>query len=189
MLEVLKESLKTCPIVKREKDGVIYNYFINPITDGIPEVTAELLRDVTDGITASVDFKNVDKILVTEAMGIHIGTALTLATDIPFVVIRKREYKLPGEVVIGQETGYSNGTLYMNFINKGDRVVIIDDVISTGGTIKGILPAVKIAGAEISDLLFVISRSKEKLDLGIPYKTLVTIDVDESGVKIIDSAY
>ncbi len=187
MLEILKKSLLTCPMVKREKDGVVYNYFINPITDGIPAVTAELLRDVTAAMLKSLDLKGVDKIVVSEAMGIHIGTALTLATGIPFVVIRKREYRLPGEVVIGQETGYSKGTLYMNYVNKGDRVVIIDDVISTGGTIKGILPALKIAGAELVDILFVVNRGSP--DIGIPYKTLVTIDVDENGVKIIDSAF
>ncbi len=187
MLEVLKESLLTCPMVKREKEGIVYNYFVNPISDGIPAVTAELLRDVTLAMIKSLDLRNVDKIVVTEAMGIHIGTALTLATGIPFVVIRKRDYRLPGEVVIGQETGYSKGTLYMNCVNKGDRVIIIDDVISTGGTIKGILPALKIAGAELVDILFVINRGSP--DIGIPYKTLVTISVDQNGVKIIDSAY
>ncbi len=187
MLEVLKESLLTCPMVKREKNGVVYNYFIHPITDGVPAVTAELLRDVTLAMIKSLDLNNVDKIVVTEAMGIHIGTALTLATGIPFVVIRKREYRLPGEVVIGQETGYSKGTLYMNCVNKGDRVIIIDDVISTGGTIKGILPALKIAGAELVDLLFVVNRGSP--DIGVPYKTLVTIKVDQNGVKIIDSAF
>ena len=44
MLEILKESLLTCPMVKREKDGVLYNYFINPITDGIRKSRRKLLR-------------------------------------------------------------------------------------------------------------------------------------------------
>ena len=75
----------------------------------------------------------------------------------------------------------------MNCVNKGDRVIFIDDVISTGGTIKGILPALKTAGAELVDMLFVINRGSP--DIGIPYKTLVTISVEQNGVKIIDSAY
>ena len=46
-----------------------------------------------------------------EAMGIHLATALSLETGIPFVVVRKRQYGLPGEVAVHQTTGYSQGEL------------------------------------------------------------------------------
>ncbi len=79
MLEVLKKTLHTCPIVKRGE----YTYFIHPITDGVPLVEPALLRDVACSLFKALDFSNVDKIIVTEAMGIHIGTVLSLMTDIP----------------------------------------------------------------------------------------------------------
>ena len=48
-------------------------------------------------------------------MGIHLATALSLATDIPFVIIRKRQYGLAGEKEIrSQKTGYGSSKLYIN---------------------------------------------------------------------------
>ncbi len=60
---------------------------------------------------------------------------------------------------------------------KGDRVVIIDDVVSTGGTMKALLAALEIAGAEVKDVCIVIQRGTP--DIGRPYKSLVRIDVTD----------
>jgi len=173
MLEKLVESLETCPMVKRGE----YNYFIHPITDGVPIVEPALLRDVCTAMIKVLDLKNVDKIVVVEAMGIHIGSVLSTMTDIPMTVMRKREYKLPSEVAVHQTTGYSKGELYLNGVYKGDRVVIIDDVISTGGTMRALLQALEIAGAEVVDVCFAIQRGEPSI--GRPYKSLVKIDVTE----------
>ena len=154
-----------------------YNYFIHPITDGVPIVEPALLRDVCTAMIKIMDLNNVDKIVAVEAMGIHIGSVLSTMTDIPMTVVRKREYKLPFEVPVHQTTGYSKGELYLNGVYKSDRVVIIDDVVSTGGTIMAILKALDIAGAEVVDVCIVIQRGNP--DIGRPYKSLVRIEVDE----------
>ena len=173
MLEKLTESLETCPIVKRGE----YNYFIHPITDGVPLVEPALLRDVCSAMIKVLDLNGVDKIVVVEAMGIHIGSVLSVMTDIPMVVMRKREYKLPHEIPVHQKTGYSKGELYLNGVYKGDRVIIVDDVVSTGGTMKALLAALEIAGAEVKDVCIVIQRGNP--DIGRPYKSLVKIEVDD----------
>ena len=154
MLDLLVESLETCPMVKRGE----YNYFIHPITDGVPVVEPALLRDVCSAMIKLIDWKDVDKIVVVEAMGIHIGAVLSAMTDIPMTVMRKREYKMPGEVAVHQTTGYSKGELYINGIQKGERVVIIDDVVSTGGTMRALLQALEIAGADVVDVCIAIQR-------------------------------
>ena len=154
-----------------------YNYFIHPITDGVPVVEPALLRDVSSAMIKMIDWKDVDKIVVVEAMGIHIGAVLSVMTDIPMTVMRKREYKMPGEVAVHQTTGYSKGELYINGIQKGDRVVIIDDVVSTGGTMRALLKALEIAGADVVDVCIAIQRGNP--DIGRPYKSLVRIDVTE----------
>ena len=126
-----------------------YNYFIHPITDGVPIVEPALLRDVCSAMIKVLDLNDVDKIVVVEAMGIHIGAVLSVMTDIPMTVMRKREYKLPSEVPVHQKTGYSKGELYLNGVYKGDRVVIIDDVVSTGGTMRALLSALEIAAPRL----------------------------------------
>ncbi|HUU75090.1 MAG TPA: hypoxanthine/guanine phosphoribosyltransferase [Methanoregulaceae archaeon] len=179
MLEKLIESLESCPIVKRGE----YHYFIHPITDGVPEIQPALLREVATAMVKVLDLNGVNRILVAEAMGIHIGSVISTLTDIPMNIVRKREYKLPGEIAIHQTTGYSKGQLYLNGIHPGDRVVIVDDVVSTGGTTRALLKALEIAGAEVADICFAIRRGNA--DIGRPYKALVTIDVTDR-VQIID---
>jgi len=154
-----------------------YNYFIHPITDGVPVVESALLRDVACAMIKVLDLNAIDKIVVVEAMGIHIGAVLSVMTDIPMTVMRKREYKMPGEVAVHQTTGYSKGELYINGIKKGERVVIIDDVVSTGGTMRALLKALEIAGAEVVDVCIAIQRGRP--DIGRPYKSLVRIEVAE----------
>ncbi len=180
MLDRLKESLLNAPVIKRGD----YYYFIHPITDGVPELRSDLIREVSAYIIKIANM-DLDKIVTIEAMGIHIGTALSLLTDIPLVIIRKKKYDLPGEIVINQSTGYSEDKLYMNGIFKGDKVLIVDDVISTGGTMQATINAIEIAGAEIKDIVVVISRGEGEQKIkerGHPLKVLVRVDVSEGNV-------
>jgi adenine phosphoribosyltransferase len=183
MPNLLESSLKAAPLVKRGE----YNYFIHPITDGVPYIEPRLLEEVTDKILAVAE-QGFDKILTIEAMGIHIGTALALRTGKPLSIIRKRPYNLPGEVVVDQSTGYSKGKLFLNGISKDERLIIIDDVISTGGTLKAVIWAVNKIGAVIVDNVVVIERgegAQQLRDAGVPLKTLVKVDVDSKGVTIM----
>lgn len=70
MLDKLKNSLLEAPVFKRGS----YNYFIHPITDGVPEVRPDLIREVTANIVRIANLE-VDKIVTVEAMGIPIGIA------------------------------------------------------------------------------------------------------------------
>ncbi|MCK4269045.1 MAG: adenine phosphoribosyltransferase, partial [Methanogenium sp.] len=114
MFDKLIKSFETCPIVKRGE----YNYFIHPISDGVPLIESALLREVAALMLKVLNLDGVNKIVVTEAMGIHIGVALSLITDIPLTIVRKRCYDLPGEIALHQTTGYSKGELYMNGITE-----------------------------------------------------------------------
>jgi adenine phosphoribosyltransferase len=179
MLKRLVDSLETCPIVKRGE----YNYFIHPVTDGVPIVDPALLREVGCAMVKVLDLNNVNKIVVAEAMGIHIGTVVSLMTDIPLNIVRKREYKLPGEIAVHQATGYSKGELYLNGIETGDRVVVVDDVVSTGGTLRALIQALDLAGADIIDICFAIQRGEP--DIGRPFKSLVRIEVTDR-VRVVE---
>jgi len=150
-----------------------------------------LIREVISQIIRMADL-DVDKIVTIEAMGIPIGMALSLATDIPLVIIRKRKYGLPGEIEVSQVTGYSKSDLFLNGIEKGDRVIVVDDVVSTGGTALATLDALKAAGAIIKDLVVVIERGDGALRLSLKghgIKTMVRVEVGEKGVTTVEETY
>jgi len=179
MLKRLINSLETCPIVQRGD----YNYFIHPITDGVPSLDPAVLREVATAMIRVLDLDGVDRIVAAEAMGIPIGAIISSMTDLPLNIVRKREYQLPGEIAVHQMTGYSKGQLFLNGVLEGERVVIVDDVISTGGTTRALLAALDKTGADVADICFAIRRGTA--DIGRPYKVLVTVEVTDR-VRVVD---
>jgi adenine phosphoribosyltransferase len=184
MLERLTSSLLNAPVIKRGE----YNYFIHPISDGVPSIDPLLVEEISDYIMEIANM-DVDTVLTVEAMGIPVANALSLKTGLPLTIVRKRPYFLEGEVELSQSTGYSKGALYINGLKKGDRVLIVDDVISTGGTLLALVKALQEMGVEVMDVVLVIGRGEGLLklkELGVEPKILVTIDVNEKGVEIKD---
>ena len=183
MLERLKSSLINSRVIKRGE----YNYFIHPISDGVPSIDPHLVEEIADYILTITDMEKVDTIVTVEAMGIPVANALSLKTGVPLTIIRKRPYYLEGEVELSQNTGYSKGVLYINGLKKGDRIIIVDDVISTGGTLIALVKALRNMGVEVLDVISVIGRGTGYLQIkehGIEPKILVTIEVGEKGVEI-----
>lgn len=188
MLEKLKKSLEEAPVIQKECDGQTYNYFIHPISDGIPQTDPAVLEEIADYIISDGKTGGTDKIVTVEAMGIPIATALSLKTGIPVSIIRKREYGLNGEVELSQSTGYSKGSLFINGLEKGDRILIVDDVISTGGTLLPLLETLNTMETDIAGVYCVIGRGegtehiKEKT--GVDVTVLVDIAVSKDGVTV-----
>jgi len=184
MLERLKESLERSDVVRFGD----YQYFVHPITDGIPSMDPQMLDEVLDAIYDMMDI-DVDYLVGAEAMAIPLIVPLSLMTGIPYNVVRKRRYGLPGEVSVRQVTGYSEKELYINGLKKGDRVIILDDVVSTGGTLRAIVKALKSMGVEVRDIIVVVRKTErlEELekDIGQKIRTLVSVKVEEGKVRVI----
>lgn len=156
----LTESFLRSPVVDRNG----YPYFVNPVSDGVPRMTKELLDEVADAIV-DVSGMDCDLILAPEAMGIPLAVAVTERTGIPYAVIRKRSYGLPGEIRLDQSTGYSKSPMYINDVSAGDRVMVVDDVISTGGTLRAVIGALGKAGVSVSEVTAVYCKNRDVASL------------------------
>jgi len=186
-LEILKKSLLEAPVVKKGD----YFYVVHPITDGVPQIKTELLDEVVCEMQKRIKKSGkIDKIVTMEAMGIPLATALSLRMKIPFVIIRKRSYGLPGERVVEQKTGYSKSNLYINGLIKGDSIIIVDDVLSTGGTLKAVLSALKKIGVAVKGIFIAVDKSDaaEKImnEFNVNIETLVNIEIVDGRVVIKD---
>ena len=183
MLEEVKKSLEDSPIVKKGD----YNYFVNPISDGVPAMDPKMLRELSLVVHKHADL-DVDKIVAVEAMGIHLATALSLATDIPFVVIRKRQYGLEGEMEVYQKTGYGSSNLFINDLHEGEKILLIDDVVSTGGTLIALIKTLKDLGLDIKSVVAVIEKGEGKeiveKETGVDVLSIVKLDVIDGKVVI-----
>ena len=186
-LNVLQDSLRGSPIIWKGD----YPYFIHPISDGIPRMDADVLRATRDLIVEMVDWSKVDLVVSVEAMGLPLLAAVGDATGKPTVVIRKRQYGMEGEVRVDVATGYSKSATYINDINPGERILIVDDVISTGGTLEPILATLEEMGVILQDIVIAIEKgegrerlAKERPDW--PIRTLARIDILDGRVEILE---
>ncbi len=183
----LRESLKAAPVIWKGE----YPYFIHPITDGVPRMDPEVLKAITELVVERVDWKDIDLLLGIEAMGLPLTAPLSMATGVPLVIARKRSYGLDGEVEIDQTTGYSKGAMYLNNLNEGERIAIVDDVLSTGGTLEAVIEGVRRAKAEVTNIIAVVEKGTGLRRLQEKYpeiniQSLVALEMDGDKVVLLD---
>tara|TARA_B100000945_G_C20351912_1_gene582698 strand:- start:631 stop:1218 length:588 start_codon:yes stop_codon:yes gene_type:complete len=186
-IEILKQSLVKAPIIWKGD----YPYFIHPITDGVPRLEPNVLEAIIELSVPLINWDNIDLILGIEAMGLPLMAPLSMRTGIPMIIARKRQYGLEGEVEINQETGYSKGSIFLNDIKPGEKIAIIDDVLSTGGTIRSVIEGVKRTGASIQNTIIVVEKGPgmERLQGEYPeikFDSLVKLEMDGEKVVILD---
>lgn len=183
----LRNSLQNAPVIWKGD----YPYFIHPLTDGVPRLDPEVLSAVTNLCLDAIEWDSVDLILGIEAMGLPLTAPLSINSGKPLVVVRKRQYGLEGEVKIDQSTGYSKGEMYLNDIQRGERVVIVDDVLSTGGTLRAIIRGVEKTGAEIIHIITVVEKGPGLKTLqqqypNIKIESLVRLEMNGPEIVLLD---
>ena len=131
-----------------------------------------LFRDITTLIKNEKAFKEcidqiiektkkfkVDKIAAIESRGFVFASAVSYLINKPFILLRKKN-KLPAEVhSVDFELEYGTATIevHKDSINENDNVLIIDDLIATGGTAKAAAKLIEISKGKIAAFIFVIN--------------------------------
>lgn len=179
------DSLRRATIMDR--DG--YPYIVHPLTDGVPRSDPALIEAWCEWAVGHGDvLADATVLLAPEAMGIPLAVALSLRTRIPYLVVRKRSYGLPGETVAYCETGYSSTCLYLNGLRPGDRVVVIDDILSTGGTMHALVTSLREQGIAVQGAL-VFAEKGSRADglsarLGVPIRVMRRVRVADGTVEV-----
>jgi len=145
------------------KEGVIFKD-ITPLL-----MSPDAFYNVIENWAIALKKLKIDKILAAEARGFFFGAPLALAMDLPFIPVRKKG-KLPRETIsesFGLEYGSSELFIHKDALEDGDNVVIIDDVLATGGTAKAMCNLVKKSGANVAACSFLLEldflKGREKI--------------------------
>ena len=174
-LDLIKSSIKSIP--NYPKEGIIFRDITTLL-----EVPAAFKATV-DLIVEQYRDKGITKVLGTESRGFIFGAPVALALGLPFELVRKPK-KLPRETISqSYQLEYGQDTLEMHVdaISEGDNVLIIDDLLATGGTVEATVKLVQRLGGVVKHAAFVINLpelggEKRLNNLGVNCYTLVNFE-------------
>jgi len=154
------------------KPGILFKDITTMLKDG------DSFRSAVDGLLAKVKGKPIDVVVGMESRGFIFGAPIAYALGVGFVPVRKLG-KLPADVVsVEYDLEYGSATLEMHkdALKPGARVLIVDDLLATGGTVAGTIELVKQLNGEIVALAFLIElkalRGRDRLH-GYDIATLI----------------
>lgn len=146
----LKDKIRS--IENYPQEGVIFRDITTLLKD------AEGMKAAIDEMTAKLDGVEFDMVLGPESRGFIFGMPVAYNLGKGFVPVRKKG-KLPAEVISKEyalEYGTATIEMHRDAIQPGQKVVIVDDLMATGGTAKAIVEMVEEMGSEVAALVFLI---------------------------------
>lgn len=170
-MEDLKQYIRVIPDFPQP--GISFKDITTLLKDG------QAYKKTIEAMHELVKDKQVDLVAGPEARGFVVGAPLALSIGAGFIPIRKSG-KLPGETIeVGYDLEYGKDKLAMHkdAIQPGQKVLIADDLLATGGTIKSSIDLVRQLGGEVVGAVFLIELShlngREKLGEDLDIISLV----------------
>ena len=137
----------------------------------------KVFHDIIDNLADLVKKLKIDSIAAIESRGYIIGAPLAYKLGTGLVIIRKPG-KLPAEVY-HEEYSLEYGTdaleMHKDAIKKGEKVLVVDDLLATGGTVKAACNLVKRAGGDVAGCLFLLELTalSQHANLSAPIYSLI----------------
>jgi adenine phosphoribosyltransferase len=147
----LKDYIRSIP--NYPKKGILFRDITTLIKD--EKAFAESIDQIVE---RSQKFK-IDKVAAIESRGFVFASAISYLLKKPFIMLRKKN-KLPADTYsVDFELEYGTATIevHKDSISKDDSVLIIDDLIATGGTAEAAAKLIEISGGKVAAFIFVIN--------------------------------
>jgi len=167
MQEKLNKVIRTIPDFP--KKGIMFKDITTLLND------SEAFKELIDFLKERYKDKNIDFVAGIESRGFIFGSALAYALNVGFVPVRKKG-KLPYKTISEKyalEYGFDEVEIHIDAFRdvKNPKVLLIDDLIATGGTAEAAVKLIKKVGAEIIEACFIIEleflNGRDKLDCDV----------------------
>ena len=147
----LKDYIRSIP--DYPKKGILFRDITTLIKD------EKAFSETINRIVEKAKKMEIDKIAAIESRGFVFASAVSYIMNKPFILLRKKN-KLPADVYSTDfELEYGTATIevHKDSINNGEKVLIIDDLIATGGTAEAAAKLIEISGGKVAAFIFVIN--------------------------------
>ncbi|RUS43810.1 phosphoribosyltransferase [Cohnella sp. AR92] len=159
-----------------------YDFKLYPFGERGTYIAPELMAEIADSLAESIQlhFPDYDYIVSPEPGGHTWGMLAAYKLGKPMNILRlSTELYEEYEVRMKRETAYNENYLYFDGFKRSDRVLLLDDVISSGATIRGIAAQFAEMGVELIGIQAIIAKGehyrKLESDLGIPVRCLTYV--------------
>ena len=171
----LRSSIRTIP--DYPKPGIMFRDITTLLGD------ARAFRRAVDELVQPWAGSKIDKVAGMEARGFILGGAVAHQVSAGFIPIRKKG-KLPHKrvsIAYSLEYGLDEMEMHEDVVTKGEKVILVDDLIATGGTAEGAVKLLKQQGADVLAACFIIDLPElggaDKIrKLGVPVRTLIAFE-------------
>lgn len=166
-------------------------FIINPLTEQVPFTSAELLGEACEELAKRIDVLNTTKLVAEEDKGAIFLAGVSLLTKLPFGIARWQPNGLADQIKQSFKMEYTQGVLYLNGVEPGDKVVIVDDLVSTGGTLIALVKTIEKVGATICGIVCIAEKinyqgcERVKKETGHNVQVLLRVDVGGEKSKVI----
>tara|TARA_X000000368_G_scaffold379385_1_gene334434 strand:- start:2494 stop:3021 length:528 start_codon:yes stop_codon:yes gene_type:complete len=147
----LKKYIRSIP--NYPKKGILFRDITTLIKN--PDAFKFTVNQIIE-ISKKIQF---DKVSAIESRGFVFASAVSYLLNKPLILLRKKN-KLPAErhsVDFKLEYGEATIEVHKDSINKGEKILVIDDLIATGGTAEAAAKLIEISGGEVAGFIFVIN--------------------------------
>ncbi len=171
----LRSTIRTIP--DYPKPGIMFRDITTLLGN------ARAFRRAVDEMVQPWAGMKIDKVAGMEARGFIIGGAVAHQVSAGFIPIRKKG-KLPHKrvsIAYSLEYGLDEMEMHEDAVSKGEKVILVDDLIATGGTAEGAVKLLKQQGADVLAACFIIDLPElggaDKIrKLGVPVRTLISFE-------------
>lgn len=185
-LNVLTEVYERAGTVRTSKGKFTT---INELTDQAPAVRPTVL---TSAISVLMGMRSVspevNKVLSEEDKGAILAGLVSVHTFLPLAMARHDvPYDIPGALVVPLSMEYADSRLTVNGLEEGDKLMIVDDTLASGGTMLALIHAARRMGCEIVDVRVVVEKlgygGRARLsNYGVEVRAGIGIEISEEGV-------
>lgn len=186
MKEVI-DAFHNRPLVK-VKDR---NFLVNPLTDHHPTTPYDLVEDTLTELTKLTDFSKATKIIGEEDRGGFLAALMAYKHKLPFGLVKWNPLELSGTVSIEFRNAYTEGKMYLYGAEKGDKVILVEDMVDSGGSIIAMIELLRKAEIELVDVIAVAEKfeykgiERIKNETGIEVKHLLKFNSQGTQSKVV----
>lgn len=168
------------PVIKLKNT----NYIVNPLLDHNPETPFSLMQAAVEELAQLTDYSLADKIVAEEDRGGYLAALVAYHRKKALSMVKWNPLELEGQISVDFRNAYTTGKMYLYGVKPGDRVILVEDLVDSGGTIIAMINLLRKAQVQLVDVICLAEKeemqgvARIKRETGIEVKILLRFNCE-----------